>query len=117
MSVRLLLSIQPVKSLLWSLTWFPIFASISFGQNSLLSLFLFSLTYYLWRKGRLLTAGLVCSLLLFKPQLVLGIGILWLLEWRKDWKALLGLSIGGLALAAISLLTLPEASLASFALA
>ena len=63
-SIRLLLSIQPVKSLLWSLTWFPIFAAISFGQNSLLSLFLFSLTYWLVKKEKLLAAGFVSSLLL-----------------------------------------------------
>jgi len=32
----------------WTLTFFPVFASISFGQNSLLSLALLSLTYFLW---------------------------------------------------------------------
>src|SRR4030042_3990436 len=41
LSLKLLPAKNPGRSWLWSLTWFPIFAAISFGQNSLLSLFLF----------------------------------------------------------------------------
>jgi hypothetical protein len=115
-SFKLLSAVKPTKSFLWSLTWFPIFAAISFGQNSLLSVFLFSLTYYLWRKDKLLAAGLASSLLLFKPQMVLGIGLLWLCEFRKDWKALLGLFFGGLTLAALSFWLMPVASMAYFEL-
>jgi len=109
-SISLLLPGPPNKGFLWSLTWFPIFATISFGQNSLLSLFLFSLSYWLWRRNKPLAAGLVSSLLLYKPQMVLGIGLLWLLEYRKDWKALLGLALGGVTLAGISFWLMPEAS-------
>jgi alpha-1,2-mannosyltransferase len=109
-SIKLLASARPLKSYLWSLTWFPIFAAISFGQNSLLSLLLFSLTYWLWKKENYLMAGLVSSLLLFKPQLVLGVGLLWLLEWRKGWKSLLGLVSGGAILAGLCFWLLPEAS-------
>ena len=117
LSLKLLFTESPRKAFLWALTWFPIFATISFGQNSLLSLFLFSLAYWLWRKDKLLVAGLVSSLLLFKPQLVLGIGLLWLLEWRKDWKALLGLGLGGATLAGSCFLFLPDASRAYIVLA
>ena len=117
MSVRLLLSIKPFKSFLWSLTWFPIFAAISFGQNSLLSLFLLSLTYWLLKKEKLLAAGIISSLLLFKPQLVLGLGLLWLLEWRKSWKSLLGLIFGGGILAGFCFWLLPDASRAYIDLA
>lgn len=116
-SFKLLSADRPFKSFLWSLTWFPIFATISFGQNSLLSLSLFCLTYWLWRKERFLAAGLVSSLLLFKPQMVLGIGFLWLLEWRKDWKALLGLALGGFILTGISFWLMPDASKAYINLA
>jgi hypothetical protein len=101
---------NPRKSFLWSLTWFPVFATISFGQNSLLSLTILSLTFLLWRKRRYFLAGLVCSLVLYKPQLALGVGLLWLLDWRDNWKALLGLMIGGVSLASISFLFMPEAS-------
>jgi alpha-1,2-mannosyltransferase len=109
-SIRLLSIEKPKNTLLWSLTWFPIFAAISFGQNSLLSLFLFSLTYWLWQKDKHFEAGLVSSLILFKPQLILGVGLLWLLEWRKSWKSLLGLLFGGSTLAALCFWLLPEAS-------
>jgi alpha-1,2-mannosyltransferase len=116
-SIKLIATDQPIKSLIWTLTWFPIFAAISFGQNSLLSLFLFSLTYWLWKKDKYLLAGLVSSLLFYKPQLVLGLGLLWLLEWRKSWKSILGLACGGAILAGLSFWLLPDASKAYIDLA
>lgn len=116
-SIKLIATNLPNKKFLWALTWFPIFATISFGQNSLLSLFIFSLTYWLWRKDKYLLAGWVSSFLLFKPQLVLGLGILWLLEWRTSWKSLLGLAAGGAALAGLCFWLQPDASLAYINLA
>ncbi len=110
LSIKLLARDHPGKSLLWSLTWFPIFAAVSFGQNSLQSLFLFSLAFWLWKKDRHLAAGLVSSLLLIKPQMVLGIGLLWLLDWRKSWKSLFGLTVGGGILAGLCFWLLPDAS-------
>ena len=89
---------------------FSRFRSISFGQNSLLSLGLLSLTYLLWSRERHWLAGLVCSLVLYKPQLALGVGFLWLLEWRRDWQALAGLAVGGALLAGLSFGLLPESS-------
>ena len=71
---------------------------------------MFCLTYWLWKKEKYLMAGLVSSLLLFKPQLVLGLGLLWLLEWRKSWKSLLGLISGGAILAGLCFWLLPDAS-------
>ena len=109
-SIRLLSIERPFKSFLWSLTWFPIFAAVSFGQNSLLSLLIFCLAYGLWRKDKRLAAGLVSSLLLFKPQMVLGLGLLWLLDWRKSWKSLLGLTLGGMFFIGVSFWLLPDAS-------
>lgn len=110
MSLKLLSAEPPTKAFLWSLTWFPVFAAISFGQNSLLTLLLFSLVYWLWRRGKYLTAGLVSSLLLFKPQMILGIALLWLFEYRKCWRSILGLMLGGSALAGLSFWLLPDAS-------
>ena len=109
-SIKLLSTERQAKGFLWSLTWFPIFAAISFGQNSLLSLLLFCLTYWLWKKEKYLAAGLVSSLLLFKPQMVLGVGLLWLFEWRKSWKSLIGLAVGGATLAGLCFWLLPGAS-------
>jgi alpha-1,2-mannosyltransferase len=116
-SIKVIAPDQPNKSFIWALTWFPIFAAISFGQNSLLSLFLFSLTYWLWKKDKYLLAGLVSSLLLYKPQMVLGFGLLWLLEYRTSWKSLLGLATGGATLAGLCFWLLPEASRAYIDLA
>lgn len=101
-----------LKSYGLAMTWYPIFAAISFGQNSLLSLSILTLVYTLWRKGYRWQAGLAASLLLYKPQLALGIGILWLLEWRQDWKALVGMALGAATLATLSFSLLPNASLA-----
>jgi hypothetical protein len=101
---------QPWRWFGWALVWFPVFASISFGQNSLLSLGILSLTYFLWCRDRRFLAGLACSLVLYKPQLVLGVGFLWLLEWRRDWQALAGLAVGGALLAGLSFGLLPESS-------
>lgn len=111
-SVRLLGAGQPLRAFGWALTWFPVFASISYGQNSLLSLFLLSATYALWRRNRPWLAGLVCSLILYKPQLALGVGLLWLLEGARGRRALGGLALGGGALTALSFGLLPQASLA-----
>jgi alpha-1,2-mannosyltransferase len=116
-SIKLISADQPNKSFIWVLTWYPIFAAISFGQNSLLSLFLFSLIYWLWKKDKYLLAGLVSSLILYKPQLVLGLGLLWLLEWRTSWKSLLGLAAGGATLAGLSFWLMPDASRAYIDLA
>lgn len=112
MSLKFLLTpvTPPRPAFMWSLTWFPIFAAIAFGQNSLLSLFLFALAYHLWRQERPFWAGMAASLLAYKPQLLLGLGFLWLLRWRKDWRALLGLGAGGSALVLLCFVTLPTAS-------
>lgn len=119
-SLRLLAGADVRRALLWSLTWFPVFATISYGQNSLLSLTLLSLVYWLWRRGRAWPAGLVLALLLYKPQLVLGVALLWLLQasrkrgqarrCRSDLAALAGLASGGSLLAALCFWLLPEAS-------
>mgnify|MGYP000944539248 CR=1 FL=1 len=112
LSLKLLLTptTAPRPVFTWSLTWFPIFAAIAFGQNSLLSLFLFALTYRLWTRERPFWAGMTASLLAYKPQLLLGLGFLWLLRRRQDWRALLGLAIGGSILVALCFVTLPAAS-------
>lgn len=109
-SIRVLVPTSWRRVLVWSLTWFVIFAAVSFGQNALLSLWLTTLVFVLWVKKRYLFAGLVASLILYKPQLVLGLGVLWLLDWRHSWRALVGLAAGGVGLAVLSFAFLPGAS-------
>ncbi len=103
---------NPKRAFLWALTWFPVFCVVSFGQNSFITLAITCLTYSLWMRERNFAAGIIFSLLLFKPQFLAGIGLLWLLDWRKNWKALTGLGLGALCQAGLSALLLPEASLA-----
>ncbi len=102
---------NPKKSFLWALTWFPVFAVVSFGQNSFFSIAIFCLTFYYWKRERNWIAGLLFSLLLLKPQLLAGVGFLWLLDWRKSWKSLIALGIGVLFQLGASFFLFPEASL------
>jgi len=103
----------PVKDTLpWCLTWYCIHTSFSFGQTSLLSLFLLSAVYALWRARRLVWAGLVLSALMYKPYLAVGVAVLWFLQGRRDHPALLGLLVGTVTTAVLSFVLLPEASIA-----
>ena len=113
LSLKILGVKKPARAFLWALTFSPVFSAVSFGQNTLMSLALLSLTYALWRNSKLWAAGLACSLLLYKPQLILGVGVLWFLEWflaRRGWQSLAGLALGGTALAGLSFLFMPDAS-------
>jgi len=68
-------------------------------------LVLFVLIYRLWRGEQLWAAGLVTSLLLYKPQ-----GLFWLVEWRRHVPALAGLALGTGTLSLLSFGFLPKAS-------
>jgi hypothetical protein len=96
------------------LCFYPVFAAVSFGQNSLFSLALLALTFALLRRDRPFAAGLVAGLLLYKPQLLLGVGLVWLADRRRGWRALLGLAATGAVLAGLSVWLLPEATRAYF---
>jgi alpha-1,2-mannosyltransferase len=93
---------------LWTLAFVPVFAAVSYGQNSLLSLFVLAVVFVLLGQARDGPAGLVLGLLLYKPQLVLVLALLLALERR--WSALLGLAATGAALVLVSLcMSLPAA--------
>lgn len=101
---------RPARALLWSLAFFPVFAAVSFGQNSLLSLGIFAGVYRLLSGDRPFTAGLAAGLLWFKPQLLIGLFIWWGLAPRKYAPCWAGVAVTGAILAAISWIVLPEAS-------
>jgi len=109
-SLKLLNSWYSFPLFLLVLSWQPSFAAISFGQNAFLSLLILSLTYTFWIRDKMWLAGLASGLLLYKPQLLLGIGLLWLLDLPRSWRALLGLVTTGTALVLGSLLYMPEAT-------
>jgi len=85
----------------WLLAFVPVFAAVSYGQNSLLSLWLLTLTFAALRRGRDLGAGLVLGCLLYKPQLVFVLAIALLVERR--WRVLAGIALTGSCLVAASL--------------
>jgi hypothetical protein len=94
--------------LVWSIAFFPVFAAVSFGQNSLISLVVLAAASVLWLGEKPLTAGLVAGLLAFKPHLALGLGLLWMFDVRRSWPALLGLAATTAALVGLGWLAIPE---------
>lgn len=94
----------------WSVTFYPFFAIISFGQNTLLSMAVFGAVYRLLTNGRPLAAGLAAGLLWYKPQLLLGLFVWWAVTVRRHWRCWVGVGITGIALAAVSWIAVPEAS-------
>jgi len=98
----------------WVLAFVPVWAAISYGQNSLLSLFILASVYVLLRRGRDGVAGVVLGCLLYKPQLVVLLATLLLLDRR--WRALAGLGATAVLLAAITLGLSVPATLAYLAL-
>ncbi|MCB0344052.1 MAG: DUF2029 domain-containing protein [Bdellovibrionales bacterium] len=105
----------PVAHMLLSLTFFPVFAAATYGQNSLLSLFVLSGVYLLWKRGAGLEAGLLSAVLAYKPQLLLGVIVLWLV--LKARRELLGLMCGLVFAGAVCALVMPDAVLSYLLLA
>jgi hypothetical protein len=99
---------KQLTAFILSMSFYPVFAVISFGQNSLLSFAAFCLTFHLMERNRLFLAGMAAGLLLFKPQLLLGLGVWWLLSLRRHLWCWLGLTATGLILVAISLMFVPS---------
>jgi hypothetical protein len=110
LAIRLLRPERPARVFLWSLTCFPVFATISFGQNTFISLAIFAGVYRLLSDERPFAAGLVAGLLWFKPQLLLGLCVWWGFQPRRYAPAWIGMGLTGCALTAISWLAVPDAS-------
>ena len=100
---------------LWGLTFLPAFAAIGYGQSSLLSVLVFAGVYRLLAGGRLTAAGLLAALLWFKPPLLIGLILWWLLDWRRLWPALIALGVGGSLLYTLTVPLIPAAWHAFFA--
>jgi hypothetical protein len=95
------------RPLAWALSFYPAFAAVSFGQNTLLSFATFGLVYRCLTADRRFLAGLAAGLLLYKPQLLFGVGVWWLLAMRRYWPCLLGLSAAGVVLLGVSAAAVP----------
>jgi hypothetical protein len=96
--------------LLLVMSGFPVFAVASYGHYTFLTMFLVAGTYVLWRRSALFWAGPLFSLTAYKPNLMLGVLLLWLLDWKKAYRALIGVGVGVAALVLVCVIALPEAS-------
>lgn len=102
--------VSPRRAVLWALTFYPVFATVSFGQNTFISLAIFAGVYRLLCSNRQFSAGLVAGLLFFKPQLLLGLFVWWAFEPRRYRRTWAGVFVSGAALAAVSWLAVPDGS-------
>lgn len=105
---------RPWRTCLWAFCFYPVFASISYGQNSPLSVAVLALTYRLLKTEHRFLAGLIAGLLVFKPTLLLGLSVWCLLDIRRLWPCLLGACTTVFVLTGVSYLIVPEAWSAFF---
>ena len=108
LAIRLLRPDRPARVFLWALTFYPVFATVSFGQNTFISLAIFAGVYRLLCNDRRFAAGLVAGLLFFKPQLLLGLFIWWAFQPRRYFRCWLGVAVTGALLATVSWLAVPD---------
>ena len=81
----------------------PAVLNFQLGQNGAVGLVILAGVFALLRSDRPAEAGLVASLVLFKPTLALGVGVWWLITYRRHWRALLGAAAGGAVIVATSM--------------
>jgi hypothetical protein len=91
------------------LAFYPTLACFLFGQNSALSLMLYTAIFLLLRAEADFAAGLALGALLYKPHLALGFGLILLIQRR--WKALAGGLVTSLVWLVIGFVLSPQAML------
>lgn len=86
------------------------YATFVVGQNSPLTLLLMTLiTLWMSTHPRPLFAGGAAAFLLYKPQLLIGLGVVWLAQ--RAWQSLILLGVGGMVWVALSWWFAPTATL------
>jgi hypothetical protein len=91
-------------SLLVVFGFYPVFDAFCAGQTVFLSLLLFAAAARAWDDERPFLAGLAAgAIAAWKPHFLVGVGLLWLLEARRDPRPLLGLLTAVAALVAVDL--------------
>lgn len=94
---------SPALILLAMASYFPVFACLLQGQDSILLLLIYTLCFMALRRGAHFRAGLVLSLGLIKFILVLPFALAYLLRGKFRFAG--GFAAGSLALAAVSITT------------
>ena len=100
-SVRLLEIKSPALVAVVVLATWAAFQSTWYGQTSFLLLFLLAAAIRLWQADRQVSAGIALALCAFKPHLLLGFLVLWLIDLRR-WKTLLLSAAGATAALAVA---------------
>lgn len=86
----------------------PLWIAVTLGQITPLTLLIFTtIAWVMWQGRPGVRTGLLAALALYKPQLLIPLVLLWLV--RREWRALGGFTLGGLGIAAGSLLLSPTA--------
>jgi alpha-1,2-mannosyltransferase len=99
---------KPWLAMAWATSFYPVYAAITFGQNSLLSFGIFCFVYWSLKHEKKFLAGFLAGLLSFKPTLLLGIWIWWLFDIRKYARCWLGMIAMGLLQLTIALIFVPN---------
>jgi len=99
-------TLGPARVACAGLLFLPVTIAFWQGQDSILSLFLFSLAYLLLSRGRAGLAGAVLGLAAFKPQLALLMLLLLLFTWRGKLRLAIGFIASCAAQVAIAIAVL-----------
>ena len=91
---------------------YPVFETIGAGQDSAASLAVWVAGVLLMIRGRDVAAGLVLSIGLMKPQLVVLVPVVLLVLGR--WRALASFTAGGVVLSAVSLVLVGRSGIATW---
>ncbi|HEY0713820.1 MAG TPA: glycosyltransferase 87 family protein, partial [Polyangia bacterium] len=100
---------RPLAFLVGALVFAPVLDGFASGQNALFTLLLFALGFHCWTAGRGWMAGGVLALIaVHKPHLLIGPGLLFLLDLRRDARPLIALVLGVAVIAGLDLLVFPD---------
>lgn len=79
------------ENILLCLGFIPVFSSLSFGQNGLISLALLSKSKSELNKNNSLLSGIFLGLLSFKPQLLAGIALILIFTLKQNVRFIIGI--------------------------
>jgi len=88
--------------MLFALAFYPVIMCLFLGQDSILLLLLYALSFHVIRRDHLFVGGMILGLGCFKPHLVLPFALLFFVS-RRRWNAAFGFFTGGAVVFLISL--------------
>lgn len=108
-AVVLILRRVELEAIGWAMCFPPTFFALTYGQNTPLSLLILAITYRMMAADRLLPAGMVAGLLVFKPTLLIGLAVWALFDFRRLGKCAIGVVMTVTVLVGGSYALIPEA--------